>query len=64
MKQDNNNEIDLLLRSLARDDRGESPLDIGKTSGREDGVLSDHLDADELNSFARALCPLRRELGM
>ncbi len=57
MKQDKNNEIDLLLRSLARGERRESPLDMGKVSAREDGVLSDHLDADELNSFAEGVVP-------
>ena len=57
MKQDKNNEIDLLLRSLARGERRESPLDMGKLSAREDGVLSDHLDADELNSFAEGVVP-------
>lgn len=57
MKQDKNNEIDLLLRSLASGERRESPLDMGKVSAREGGVLSDHLDADELNSFAEGVAP-------
>lgn len=57
MNQDTNNEIDLLLRSLARGERRESPLDMGQVSTREDGVLSDHLDADELNSFAEGVVP-------
>jgi hypothetical protein len=59
MKQDNNNEIDLLLRSLARDGRGESPLDVGNVARRYDEALSDHLDADELNSFAEGVVPAR-----
>ncbi len=57
MKQDKNNEIDLLLRSLARGERRESPLDTGKVSARGDGSLSDHLDADELSSFAEGVVP-------
>jgi len=57
MKQDKNNEIDLQLRSLARGERRKSPLDMGKVSARDDGVLSDHLDADELNSFAEGVVP-------
>lgn len=57
MKQDNNNEIDLLLRSLGRDRRSESPLDAGSSARRFDEPLSDHLDADELNSFAEGVVP-------
>ena len=51
MKQDNNNEMDLLLRSLARSGRIDSP------SEGEDRALSDHLDADELNSYAEGVVP-------
>ena len=54
MKQANNNEVDLLLRSLARG-RGESPLQSGATSGAS--VASEHLDADELNSYAEGVAP-------
>jgi len=54
MKQDKNNEMDLLLRSLAR--RGRSSLVPGM-SMREGGHFSDHLDADELNSFAEGVVP-------
>lgn len=49
MKQANNNEVDLLLRSLAR--RSESMSGDGKR------VFSDHLDADELNSHAEGVVP-------
>ncbi len=51
MKQDNNNEIDLLLRSLARSGRIDSP------SAGENRALSDHLDVDELNCFAEGVVP-------
>jgi hypothetical protein len=54
MKQDKNNEMDLLLRSLAR--RGRSSPVPGM-SAREGGNFSDHLDADELNSFAEGVVP-------
>lgn len=57
MKQDNNNEIDLLLRSLSSGARAEAPLEMGKVSTRGDGVHSSHLDADELNSFAEGVLP-------
>lgn len=53
MKQDKNNEIDLLLRSLARSGRDDSPMD----STRENRALSDHLDADELSCFAEGVVP-------
>lgn len=53
MKQDKNNEMDLLLRSLARSGRVDSPME----SARENRALSDHLDADELNSFAEGVVP-------
>ena len=51
MKRDNNNEIDLLLRSLAKSGRIDSP------SPGENRALSDHLDADELNCFAEGVVP-------
>ncbi|MEP6818199.1 MAG: zf-HC2 domain-containing protein [bacterium] len=54
MKQANNNEVDLLLRSLARP-RGESSLQGVATSG--ESVASEHLDADELNSYAEGVAP-------
>jgi len=57
MKQANNNEIDLLLQSLARGAHGESPLDTPTVSRREGETFSDHLDADELNSFAEGVVP-------
>src|SRR5467141_382971 len=57
MKQANNNEIDLLLQSLARGPHGESPLDTPTVSRREGETFSDHLDADELNSFGEGVVP-------
>lgn len=56
MKEANNNEVDLLLRSLARE-RRESVLQTGTTSGDGEQVSSDHLDADELNSYAEGVVP-------
>ena len=53
MKQDKNNEIEFLLRSLARSGRNDSPTE----STRENQALSDHLDADELNCFAEGVVP-------
>jgi hypothetical protein len=57
MKQGKNNEIDLLLRSLARAQRGESALDPDGPFARENQDLTDHLDADELSSFAEGVVP-------
>jgi hypothetical protein len=57
MKQANNNEVGLLLRSLARGRR-----DTARQSGSEPGdteqVFSDHLDVDELNSYAEGVAPI------
>lgn len=52
MKHGNNNEVDLLLRSLARGRNGAAWQ-------KEDGetVSSPHLDADELNSYAEGVSP-------
>src|SRR6267143_769731 len=57
MKQANNNEVDLLLRLLARRGVNESPLPSGLTSGSENPALFDHLDADELSSYAEGVLP-------
>jgi hypothetical protein len=57
MKQANNNEVDLLLRSLARRGVNESPSPGGLTSSNENSDLFDHLDADELNSYAEGVLP-------
>ncbi len=54
MKQANNNEVDLLLRSLARG-RAESPLHGRATS--DESSAFEHLDADELNSYAEGVAP-------
>jgi hypothetical protein len=55
MKQTNNNEVDLLLRSLAR--QGEAGLQDESWSGDGNRASSDHLDADELNSYAEGVAP-------
>ncbi|HEY0430910.1 MAG TPA: zf-HC2 domain-containing protein [Pyrinomonadaceae bacterium] len=56
MKQANNNEVDLLLRSLARQrDKSGSQNGSSFEDGREG--LSEHLDADELNSYAEGVVP-------
>jgi hypothetical protein len=57
MKQGNNNEIDLLLRSLAKGQRGQSSLASDRAFNGEKQGLSDHLDADELSSFAEGVVP-------
>lgn len=56
MKQANNNEVDLLLRSLAKGD-SESSLQRGPAPEAGGESLSAHLDADELNSYAEGLVP-------
>lgn len=56
MKEANKNEIDLLLRSLARQ-RGVSPAAQPMGAGNGGGSLTDHLDADELNSYAEGVLP-------
>lgn len=53
MKQANNNEMDLMLRSLAR--RADEPHSTAGSNG--DAAVSDHLDADELNSYAEGMVP-------
>lgn len=56
MKQGNYNEVDLLLRSLARG-RDEGPLLEGSNSPGGNRAVSNHLDADELNSYAEGVLP-------
>jgi len=56
MNEANKNEVDLLLRSLARG-RKNAALQSGFASGDETAVVSDHLDADELNSYAEGVVP-------
>ena len=58
MKQSNNNAVDLLLRSLARRERGVSvPGEAGISTDRTTGksVTTEHLDADELNLYAEGM---------
>lgn len=50
MKQRENNEIDLLLRGLARRE--------GPSSAESEDSLSMHLDADELNSYVERTLPV------
>ena len=56
MKQANNNEVDLLLRALARE-RKSAAWQSGSESGDTNEVSSAHLDADELNSYAEGVAP-------
>ncbi len=58
MKQAGNNEVDLLLRSLAKG-RDESAFGGGSASAGGNGAFPDHLDADELNSYAEGVVPER-----
>jgi hypothetical protein len=57
MKQANHNEVDLLLRALAR---GREESSLLRSPG--DGILADHLDADELNSYAEGVLPAATRL--
>ncbi len=54
MKEPNKNEIDLLLRSMARQ-RGVSSASQATGAGNGGRSISDHLDADELNSYAEGV---------
>ena len=56
MNEAQNNEMDLMLRSLARRQRNTTP---GTTlsGGNGDNVSTDHLDADELNAYAEGALP-------
>ena len=56
MKPANNNEVDLLLRALARERTG-AALQSGSDGGDAESISSEHLDADELNSYAEGLAP-------
>ena len=56
MKQSSNNEVDILLRSLARQ-RRDGGVSNASPAGNGGGSLSDHLDADELNSYAEGVLP-------
>jgi hypothetical protein len=55
MKQARNNEIDLLLRSLAK--RRDESAQRGLASAGGNGAFPDHLDADEMNSYAEGVVP-------
>lgn len=58
MKKANQNEMDLALQSLAKSERDESLLRARSASVLASDELSgDHLDADELNSYAEGLVP-------
>ncbi|MFN2491365.1 MAG: hypothetical protein ABR501_00595 [Pyrinomonadaceae bacterium] len=54
MKNTENDEVDLLLRSLAR--RGTGQMEVAP--GPENGGASNHLDADELSSYAEGVVPM------
>jgi len=56
-KKTDNNEMDLVLRGLAKGRRDDSSLDIGPSFRDGKQESSTHLDADELNSFAEGLVP-------
>ncbi|HEV2826436.1 MAG TPA: hypothetical protein VGW76_02450 [Pyrinomonadaceae bacterium] len=56
MNGTNKNEVDLLLRSLARG-RKNAALQSGLASVDERAGAADHLDADELNSYAEGVVP-------
>jgi len=56
MKQAHNNQVDLLLRSLAKA-RADAISSRGSNPGEGNRATSDHLDADELNSYAEGVVP-------
>ncbi len=56
MKQANNNEVDLLLRSFAKG-RDDSALRSASASAGGNGAFPEHLDTDELNSYAEGVAP-------
>src|SRR4051812_41847227 len=56
MKQESDKEIDLLLRNLARTSAVSQPLD---GNGSSAASLDEHLDADELNSYAENVVPVQ-----
>jgi hypothetical protein len=56
MKRASNNEIDLLLRKLARHETDPAKTTQGD-GGVPAGVAGDHLDADELNAYAENAVP-------
>ncbi len=57
MKKANNNEMELILRGLAKSRRDDSSFDFGASISENNGDVGNHLDADELNSFAEGLAP-------
>jgi hypothetical protein len=57
MKRADNNEIELLLQALGRRESDRSSLREFSTSVDEGRGVSDHLDADELNSYAEGVLP-------
>jgi hypothetical protein len=57
MKRADNNEIELLLQSLGRRESERSSLREFSASVDEGRGVSDHLDADELNSYAEGVLP-------
>jgi len=57
MKKTDNNQMDLVLRGLAKGRRDDSSFDIGSSFRDGKQESSTHLDADELNSFAEGLVP-------
>lgn len=57
MKKANHNEIDLALHSLAKSERDDLLLRPGSSLSGSVDVTGDHLDADELNSYAEGVVP-------
>jgi len=56
MSQAENNEVDLMLRSLARRQQNSSLRETA-SSGNGDNMSTEHLDADELNAYAEGVLP-------
>jgi len=56
MKQESNNEMDLILRKLARES---TTVPVMEGNGSPDTAAEKHLDADELNAYAENTLPLK-----
>ena len=56
MKQESNNEMDLILRKLGRES---TTLPVMEGNGSPETAAEKHLDADELNAYAENALPLK-----
>jgi hypothetical protein len=54
MKQESNNEMDLILRKLGRES---TTVPVMEGNGSPETAAEKHLDADELNAYAKTHYP-------